>query len=152
MTLLLTLAALAAVTQNGHEIVPPSPVVFDGSSLALQSAPAVDAVASWLRDTPSVTTLRVEGHVFGAGVAVDQATSEARALVVSRALVARGVDCKRLIAVGFGGSKPMVSNETTEGRATNTRVVFVNAALRGTPIGGLPLDGGGRVAGDPCGG
>jgi len=26
----------------------------------------------------------------------------------------------------------------------------VNAALRGKPIGGMPVDGGGKVAGDPC--
>jgi OOP family OmpA-OmpF porin len=37
-----------------------------------------------------------------------------------------------------------------EGRAQNRRTLFVNAALRGRPIGGMPVDGGGRVGGDPC--
>ncbi|MBP6608828.1 MAG: carboxypeptidase regulatory-like domain-containing protein, partial [Deltaproteobacteria bacterium] len=37
-----------------------------------------------------------------------------------------------------------------DGRAQNRRVAFVNAALRGRPIGGMPIDGGGKVAGDLC--
>jgi len=30
------------------------------------------------------------------------------------------------------------------------RTLFVNAALRGKAIGGMPVDGNGQVAGDPC--
>jgi OOP family OmpA-OmpF porin len=55
--------------------------------------------------------------------------------------------------VGFGGSKPVASNTTPEGRGQNRRVAFINAALRGRAIGGMPLDGGGKVAsGDLCAG
>jgi len=73
-----------------------------------------------------------------------------RALSAGRWLVSRGVDCKRLIAVGFGETKPIADNATPEGRAQNRRVAFVNAALRGRPIGDMPLDGGGQAAGDLC--
>ena len=69
---------------------------------------------------------------------------------VSRALVRRGVDCKRLIPVGFGSSKPVAFEATPEGKAQNQRIEMVNAQLRGIAIGGMPADGGGRVAGDPC--
>ena len=59
-----------------------------------------------------------------------------------------GVDCKRLIAVGFGSAKPVADNSTPEGKAQNRRVSFFNAALRGRLIGGMPADGGGQIAGD----
>jgi hypothetical protein len=64
--------------------------------------------------------------------------------------VAQGLDCSRLVAVGFGSSKPIADNRTPEGKAANRRVVFANAALRGRPIGGAPLDGGGKSAGSVC--
>ena len=71
----------------------------------------------------------------------------ASAMAVAKALVAKGVDCKRLFVVGFGNSKPVT---TPSSSPENTRIEFVNAAMRGKPIGGLPIDGGGCGAGNPC--
>jgi OOP family OmpA-OmpF porin len=88
----------------------------------------------------SVSLLRIEGH------ADDQALSELRAVTVGRWLVAHGVDCKRLLAVGFGATKPFDDASTPEGKARNTRIELHNAALRGRPIGGASLEGGGQVA------
>ena len=92
--------------------------------------------------------MRIEGHVSGS--TTSQALSEKRALAICKKLIAAGVDCKRLIAVGFGDTKPIEENNTPSGRAANTRISFVNAALRGHLIGGMPADGGGVVAGDVC--
>ena len=95
--------------------------------------------------------MRIESHTDTDGSAAkNQALSEKRAMAVARALVAKGVDCKRLIAVGFGGEKPAAPNDTPENKAQNRRTLFINAALRGRPIGGMPVDGGGKVAGDVC--
>ena len=69
---------------------------------------------------------------------------------MARKLVSLGVDCKRLVPVGFGGTKPVAENTTPDGKAQNRRITFVAAALRGVLIGGMPADGGGKVAGDPC--
>jgi len=69
---------------------------------------------------------------------------------VARGLVEKGVDCKRLVPVGFANTKPVAENATPEGKAKNCRMAFVNAALRDRPIGGLPVDGDGKLAGDPC--
>ncbi len=69
---------------------------------------------------------------------------------MAKALVAKGVDCKRLLPVGFGETKPRAENKTPEGKAQNRRTTFVNAALRGKAIGGAPLEGFGKIAGDPC--
>jgi OOP family OmpA-OmpF porin len=76
--------------------------------------------------------------------------SEKRAMAVARWLVGHGVACGRVIPVGFGQTKPVVPNDTPDNKAQNRRVAFVNAALKGKPIGGAPVDGGGKVAGDPC--
>ena len=37
-----------------------------------------------------------------------------------------------------------------EGKEANRRTWFVNAELKGKAIGGGPVDGGGKNAGDPC--
>ena len=39
---------------------------------------------------------------------------------------------------------------TDDEKAQNRRTSFVNASLKGKPIGGMPVDGGGKVSGDPC--
>lgn len=134
-------------------LVPRGELAFETGTATLTpaSARAIQHAARYLEAKPYVSTMRVEGHVAAAGDPVKgQALSEQRALTVARALVSAGVDCKRLLPVGFGDTKPRAENSTVEGRAQNTRIELVNAALRGKAIGGMPTDGGGRVAGDPC--
>jgi OOP family OmpA-OmpF porin len=135
------------------DLVLPAPVVFETGSdrLRPESEAPLWHVVDYLAARDYITTLRIEGHV-GYGLDPDeaQALTEARALAVSRWLVAQGVDCGRLLPVGFGDNKPIASSVTAEENAQNTRITFVNAALRGRLIGGMPADGSGRVAGDPC--
>jgi OmpA-OmpF porin, OOP family len=98
-----------------------------------------------------ITLMRVEGHSDNSGTAADiQKLTEQRAMTVCRWLVTNGIDCKRVIPVGFGDTKPIESNDTPMGKANNRRIVFALAALKGKMIGGMPADGGGVVAGDPC--
>lgn len=131
----------------------PGPVVFETGSdkLKPESDGVLWIVADYLDAKSYITTLRIEGHTDSDGNAnANQTLSEKRALAVARWLVAHGVDCKRLIAVGFGSQKPIFANNSPENKAQNRRIAFVNAALRGHAIGGMPVDGGGRVAGDVC--
>ena len=140
---------------EGSRLKVPHPVAFETgkATLAPESAAALAYVAEYLADKAYVSTMRIEVHSDATGAAAfNQALTEKRALAVARALVGKGVDCKRLIAVGFGSGKPVADNATVEGRAANRRTVFENAALRGHAIGGAPLDGGGKSAGDPCAG
>jgi OOP family OmpA-OmpF porin len=127
----------------------PQPLVFAAGQdvLVRGSEDALEHIRGYLAAKDYVTTLRIEGHVVGPDA---QALSERRALAVAKWLVAHGVDCKRVLPVGFGENKPIADNSSPEGRAQNTRVEAVNAALRGRPIGGMPLEGGGNPAGDPC--
>lgn len=134
-------------TLDGNRLVLPAPIVFQTGSdqLSPESDPALEHARSYLTDKEYITTMRVEGH------ADDQALSDARAVAVARWLVGHGIDCKRLVAVGFGPNKPVADASTPEGRAQNTRVELHNAALRNLPIGGAPPDGGGQPsAADLC--
>lgn len=135
------------------ELVVPSAVRFETGSAKLhpESNEALDFVVKFLTAKDSITTLRIEGHTDGSGDKVKETRlSCARALAVCKALVQRGIACERLIPVGFGPMKPVADGSTPEGKAANRRTVFAPAAMRGHAIGGMPLDGGGLAAGNPC--
>jgi OmpA-OmpF porin, OOP family len=136
----------------GNQLIVPHPIAFvPGTADLKDSDDAIAYVAGYLRSKSYVSTLRIEVHSDSQGADdYNQQMSEKRALAVAKALVAKGADCKRLLPVGFGETKPVADNKTADGRAQNRRTWFFNAALRGKPIGGMPTDGGGKVAGDPC--
>ncbi len=153
---LLTSTALADAPKfelEGNTLKVPFAVTYDTgkATLKTESAEAIAYVAAYREAKSYISTLRIEVHTDAQGDdKFNQALSEKRALAVAKALVGKGVDCKRLLPVGFGEQKPVAGNDTPEGRAANRRTSFVNAGLRGKAIGGMPLDGGGNVAGDPC--
>ena len=137
---------------ENNELKVPGQVVFQTASdkLSPESDAVLEFVRGYLADK-SYITLRVEGHSDSDGNAsANQTLTEKRALSVARWLVAHGIDCKRVIPVGFGGTKPIAANDSPTNKALNRRVAFVNAALRGIAIGGMSPDGGGKLAGDPC--
>ncbi len=151
--LALSLAAEPTFELDGHSLKVPSAIVFETGKPTLkpESDAALSHVKAYLEAKTYLTTLRVEVHTDAQGAdAANQKLSEQRAAAVVAALVRLGVDCHRLLAVGFGETMPVADNRTAEGRAQNRRTRFVNAALRGDAIGGMPLDGGGVVAGSPC--
>jgi OOP family OmpA-OmpF porin len=160
IALLLTLVSAPALADtpkqfelDGNTLKVGSPVVFDTgkATLKAESKDAIAYVAAYLEAKSYISTLRVEVHSDATGAEkFNQKLTEARALAVAKAIVAMGADCKRLLPVGFGSTKPVADNKTPEGKAQNRRTVFANAALRGHAIGGMPVDGGGVVAGDPC--
>ncbi|MET0647130.1 MAG: OmpA family protein [Pyrinomonadaceae bacterium] len=155
--LLLVLAATAPaargegeekkVTLRGHELALPEPVKFKAGSDKIEAAgdASLRLLADYLKGKRVITLVRVEGHT-AAGREGSQGLSERRALAVARRLSELGVDCKRLVAVGFGDTKPLEAG----GGEANERVAFFNAALGGRLIGGMPADGGGRNAGEVC--
>jgi OOP family OmpA-OmpF porin len=148
-SLITCLAFFACYAQGyrleGMELKPDGNIVFESGTANIkpESEAALRNVKKYLDDKTYITLLRVEGHVDGSGQ--DQTLSEARANAIATWLVNAGVDCMRLTPVGFGNTKPV-----SEIKAANNRIAFANAALKGRPIGGMPVDGGGKVAGDPC--
>ena len=112
---------------------------------------ALNPVKEFLTQKDYITSFRVEGHTDNSNAeSLNQKLSEQRALSVCRWLVENGIDCKRLIAVGFGSTKPLAANDSAENRAMNRRMEFIPAAIRGKAIGEMPVEGGGVIAGDPC--
>jgi outer membrane protein OmpA-like peptidoglycan-associated protein len=65
----------------------------------------------------------IHGHTCWIGTdAYNQGLSERRATAVMEYLISQGIAQSRLSMIGFGETKPTVSNETQEGRETNRRV------------------------------
>jgi outer membrane protein OmpA-like peptidoglycan-associated protein len=72
-------------------------------------------------------TLEIElnGHTDGRGdPKANLALSVERVAAVKEYLVAKGISEKRIVGKGFGGARPMVSNDTDENRQLNRRVEF----------------------------
>jgi outer membrane protein OmpA-like peptidoglycan-associated protein len=77
--------------------------------------------------------IQVEGHTDSIGSdEYNQRLSEQRANSVRDYLVVQGVPNMAVTAVGFGKSRPVVSNDTDAGRQQNRRVELV---VSGEPIG-----------------
>jgi OOP family OmpA-OmpF porin len=132
----------------------PGPVEFDVGTAVLRptSEPVLEHVKKYLDAHPEVTKLRIEGHTDTTNDdASNQTLSEQRAMAVTAWLVGKGVDCKRLLAVGFGESKLLHKPELTDAhRQDNRRVDFFPAQKNGKAEGSGPIDGGGKQAGNAC--
>ncbi len=103
-------------------------VEFETGSAKIK--PASDAlleeIAGIFKKFADITKVEVQGHTDNQGnKGTNKTLSQQRAESVKKALVARGIDQKRLFAKGFGSDVPIAGNETEEGRAKNRRVQFV---------------------------
>lgn len=69
--------------------------------------------------------IEIGGHTDSYGAEQDnQRLSEARAATVRDFLIGRGIPAETMVAVGFGETQPIASNDTAEGRAENRRITF----------------------------
>ena len=86
----------------------------------------IEEVTFVLRENPALN-IEIHGYADSIGTeAFNQELSEKRAKAVMELLVRKGIEIKRLSAVGYGYSQPVASNETASGRALNRRVEFVS--------------------------
>jgi OmpA-OmpF porin, OOP family len=149
----LTAQAPSFIVENGR-LVLPGEFRFEADDTLSDDAETnkvLDSVALYMNFKTYISLLRIEGHLDQDRTPSEQqARTEKRALAVVRALAKRGIACDRLIAVGFGDSKPIAANDSPQGKAKNRRVEIRPAAMRKHAIGGLPVDGGGKVAANPC--
>jgi outer membrane protein OmpA-like peptidoglycan-associated protein len=98
---------------------------FDSSAIKPESRVILDDVAQVMLEHPEILLLEVEGHTDDVGeAAYNQQLSEARADAVMRYLMEHGVEPERLIARGYGESRPLIAEATEEARDVNRRVVF----------------------------
>jgi outer membrane protein OmpA-like peptidoglycan-associated protein len=98
---------------------------LDSSTLKPGAYSEIDRVSNVLNNYPQ-TTIRVEGHTDSTGPEdYNQRLSEKRAEAVKSALIQRGVDPRRIQAVGYGESQPISSNY-----AMNRRVGIAITPIR----------------------
>ena len=117
-------ALFEALNRDGHVALY---INFDTGEATIRpdSQPVIDQVAEMLQTNPGLV-LSVEGHTDNVGApASNKLLSENRAKAVVAALAAKGIDGKRLSAVGWGQDKPVADNSADEGRAKNRRVELV---------------------------
>jgi outer membrane protein OmpA-like peptidoglycan-associated protein len=101
-------------------------VFFDTgkASLRSESNTELDRLVKLLKDVP---TLKIElsGHTDNTGSASGNVTlSQNRAQAVLDYLASKGINKSRLTAKGYGSSKPVSTNDTSEGRQLNRRTEF----------------------------
>lgn len=102
-------------------------ILFQSGSASLlpSSFAHLDSIARLLRDRPGLK-LSIEGHTDGDGsMAKNQLLSENRAKAVKEYLVRKEIDAARLEAQGFGEERPIMSNDTAEGKRANRRVELI---------------------------
>ncbi|MBB4078887.1 outer membrane protein OmpA-like peptidoglycan-associated protein/Tol biopolymer transport system component [Lewinella aquimaris] len=88
------------------------------------STEELDRLVALLREQPDIR-VEIAGHTDDVGSEDDnQKLSERRAASVKRYLVSQGIATDRIAAVGYGESRPVESNDTEEGRASNRRTTF----------------------------
>lgn len=98
---------------------------FDSDVLKSENYSGLDIVAKFLRDNPNVS-VTVEGHTDNVGSEkYNQGLSERRARTVANYLVNRGARKSQVSTKGFGYSRPVADNDTSEGRAQNRRTDLV---------------------------
>jgi peptidoglycan-binding protein ArfA len=95
------------------------------ASLLPASRPVLNSLARTLRQQPALR-LEIAGHTDNIGDAtLNLRLSEQRARVVRQYLVQQGIDSVRLVARGYGVTRPVADNRDMQQRARNRRVEVV---------------------------
>lgn len=96
-----------------------------GSAQLTKAAMAeLDKGAQILKEHPKIN-ISIEGHTDNTGTAAgNEKLSQKRADAVKAYLVKKGIEQERMVATGYGQTKPIADNKTAAGRAANRRVEF----------------------------
>lgn len=98
---------------------------FDKAVLKQESFPELERVVQMLKDKPTMS-IEIAGHTDNRGtIAYNHNLSERRAKAVKKFLTSKGIDAGRVTTIGYGETKPIVSNDDEkDGREINRRVEF----------------------------
>ena len=98
-------------------------IQFETNSFELKPVSFIelDELVQLLNDNPTVK-IEISGHTDNIGKPSDNlALSNNRAKSVVSYLISKGITASRLVAKGYGETKPIATNSNEEGRATNRR-------------------------------
>lgn len=97
----------------------------NSSELTPKALFTIQAFGEYLKEHPDLR-VAIHGHTDNVGNDADNLIlSRQRARAVYQALLDQGIPPQRLTHEGFGESRPVADNNTTEGRAKNRRTEFV---------------------------
>jgi len=117
---------LLLVPLQAGEIIKLNNVFFIQSKALLkpESYPELDRLAEIMDENPSMI-IELEGHTDNQGKKkLNQDLSEKRVVAVMNYLLTKGVSAGRMTGKGFGGSQPILPNDSDEHRQMNRRVEF----------------------------
>lgn len=116
--------------QGGVMVKVPGSVMFDSGSAEIRqnAGPIVEMVRKLMARYRM--DLHINGHTDSAPIQTAKFPSNwelsgARAAAALRFMAEKGIDPKRMVAVGYADSRPIADNGTFEGRQKNRRIEFV---------------------------
>lgn len=121
------------MAQKGLAIVFLTEVLFDSgkADIKQEAFASLDKIAGVLKENVEDRNIGIEGHTDNEPIKHSSwksnwELSTARATSVLHYLVdTRGINPKRVAAIGYGEYRPVVSNDTAEGKRQNRRVEIV---------------------------
>lgn len=116
----------------GDEIVILKPIelgvsfkVLGGEVIEPSSEEVLREVIEVIKQHPEFLKVEVQGHTDDTGSPkVNLEKSQARAELVMRWLVGAGMPAEKLVAKGYGHTRPIADNRQPEGRQKNRRIAF----------------------------
>jgi hypothetical protein len=107
------------------------PFPTGGTELTTEMIPQVPAVVTIMTEHPELV-VTVLGHTDDVGSQeANQLLSEERATAGAGLLVRSGIPADRVLAVGYGDTRPIADNDTAAGRLENRRIEFTFAPQGG---------------------
>ncbi len=98
----------------------------NSAQISEKSNALLSEIADVLLRNPQVKLVEIQGHTDSTGSPdVNMQLSQSRAEAVRKWLIEAGVDASRLVAKGYGDTRPLVPNLTDRNRARNRRVQFI---------------------------
>lgn len=96
---------------------------FDSAVIdTIASGPELDSLASFMAENPTIS-IEISGYTDNTGDAAHNKTlSMERAEAVKNAMIERGIEDYRMVASGYGETRPIVPNDSEKNKALNRRV------------------------------
>lgn len=100
---------------------------FNSGDIKIENKKNIRDLADKIRNEYAFEKIRIEGHTDSLGaIYINKKISLDRAKAVCNILVENGIDIGKMEMIGYGGSRPIASNENNEGRSKNRRVeIFI---------------------------